>query len=93
MRSMIACVQIPRFELMIAARAERVEAGRPMALAPEPGREPLIGEASASAEGYGVRAGQILLPEGVDWVEATRELRKGFVEHPHLDPSIKGPLN
>ena len=57
---MIACVQVPRFELMVAARAERVEVGRPMALAPEPGREPLIGEASASAEGYGVRAGQRL---------------------------------
>ena len=60
MRSMIACLQIPRFELMIAVRAERVAGGTPMALAPEPGREPLIGEASASAEGYGVRAGQRL---------------------------------
>ena len=60
MCSMIACVHVPRFELMIAARAERAEVGRPMALAPEPGREPLIGEASASAEGYGVRAGQRL---------------------------------
>lgn len=54
---MIACAQIPRFELMVAAGDER---GRPMALAPEPGREPVIGQVSASAEGYGVRAGQRL---------------------------------
>jgi protein ImuB len=61
MRSVIACVQLPRFELMIAAGADRsAVVGQPMALAPEPGREPLIGEASASAEGYGVRGGQRL---------------------------------
>lgn len=61
MCSVIACVHIPRFELMVAARADRAAVvGQPMALAPEPGREPLIGEASASAEGYGVRAGQRL---------------------------------
>jgi nitrite reductase/ring-hydroxylating ferredoxin subunit len=46
-----------------------------------------------SPEGYRVRGGQILLPDGADWVEATRELRKAFVEHPDLDASIKGPLN
>ena len=58
---MIACLHIPRFELMVAASADRsAVVGQPMALAPEPGREPLIGEASASAEGYGVRAGQRL---------------------------------
>jgi phthalate 4,5-dioxygenase len=44
-------------------------------------------------EGYRVRGGQIMLPEGADWVEATRELRRAFVEHPHLDASMKGPLN
>jgi nitrite reductase/ring-hydroxylating ferredoxin subunit len=44
-------------------------------------------------EGYRVRGGQVFLPEGADWVEATRELRQAFVEHPELDPSIKGPLN
>jgi phthalate 4,5-dioxygenase oxygenase subunit len=46
-----------------------------------------------SPEGYRVRGGQILLPEGADWVESTRELRKAFVEHPGLDASLKGPLN
>ena len=29
---------------------------------------------------------------GADWVEATRELRKAFVEHPELDPTLNGPL-
>ena len=38
------------------AGARRWRAG-PLALAPETGREPLIGEASAAAEAYGVRAG------------------------------------
>ncbi|MBV8720417.1 MAG: Rieske 2Fe-2S domain-containing protein [Chloroflexi bacterium] len=38
------------------------------------------------------RAGGVLLPEDVDWIEATRELRKGFVDHPELDPAINGPL-
>jgi len=46
-----------------------------------------------SPDGYRVRGGQVMLPEGADWVEATRELRRAFVEHPELDPSIKGPLN
>ena len=27
-----------------------------------------------------------------DWVEATRELRQAFVEHPELDPALNGPL-
>ena len=31
-------------------------------------------------------------PKGTDWVDATRELRKAFVEHPDLDPALNGPL-
>jgi phthalate 4,5-dioxygenase oxygenase subunit len=38
------------------------------------------------------RAGGVLLPEDADWIEATRSLRKGFVDHPGLDPAITGPL-
>lgn len=30
---------------------------------------------------YRMRSGGTFLPKGVDWVEATRELRAGFVEH------------
>src|SRR5258708_4282338 len=41
---------------------------------------------------YQVRSGGVFLPVGADWVEATRELRKAFVEHPDLDPMLNGPL-
>jgi nitrite reductase/ring-hydroxylating ferredoxin subunit len=44
-------------------------------------------------ESYRVRGGQVFLPDGADWFEATRELRRAFVEHEGLDPSVKGPLN
>jgi protein ImuB len=54
---MIVCVLIPRFELAVAAGGrERLAAG-PVALAPETGREQLIGEVSAAAEAFGVHAG------------------------------------
>ena len=43
-------------------------------------------------EVYRVRSGGVLLPDGADWVEATRELRQAFVEHPELDPALNGPL-
>jgi phthalate 4,5-dioxygenase len=43
-------------------------------------------------EVYQVRSGGVFLPEGADWVEATRELRKAYVEHPQLDPTLNGPL-
>jgi hypothetical protein len=41
-------------------------------------------------EVFGVRAGGIILPRGADWLQATAELRKAFVDHPELDPSIVG---
>ena len=43
-------------------------------------------------EVYRVRSGGLFLPKGADWVEATRELRRAFVEHPELDPTLNGPL-
>ena len=43
-------------------------------------------------EVYQVRSGGVFLPADADWVEATRELRKAFVEHPELDPLLNGPL-
>ncbi len=43
-------------------------------------------------EVYRVRSGGVFLPKGADWVEATRELRQAFVEHPELDPTLNGPL-
>ncbi len=44
---MIVCVLIPRFELAVAAGGRETLAEGPVALAPEPGREQLIGEVSA----------------------------------------------
>jgi phthalate 4,5-dioxygenase len=35
-------------------------------------------------EVYGVRGGGVFLPKDADWLEATADLRKGFVEHPEL---------
>jgi protein ImuB len=56
----IACVLVPRFHL-IAAVGEREELlRRPSALAPEPGGEGVVGEASGAAEAFGVRAGMRL---------------------------------
>ena len=55
--ALIACVLIPRFELTVAAGGREALAAGPVALAPEAGREQFIGEASAAAEAYGVRAG------------------------------------
>jgi protein ImuB len=54
---MIVCALLPRFALTVAAGGRAELARGPVALAPEPGREPLIGEASAAAEAYGVKAG------------------------------------
>lgn len=41
-------------------------------------------------EWYGVRSGGVMLPVGVDWVEASSELRKGFIKHPELDLAVIG---
>jgi len=53
----IVCVLLPRFSLVVAAGGRDVLAAGPVALAPEPGREQFIGEVSAAAEAYGLRAG------------------------------------
>src|SRR4051812_18527032 len=52
----VACALIPRFRL-VAAVAEREILKRPAALAPEPGAAQLIGEVTAAAERFGLRAG------------------------------------
>ncbi len=54
---MIVCLQVPRFALTIAVGGRAALAEGPAALAPEPGREQFVGEASAAAEACGVRAG------------------------------------
>jgi len=54
---MIVCVLLPRFELVIAAGRREGLLGTPAALAPEPGREQLVGEVSPAAEAAGVHPG------------------------------------
>ena len=53
----VVAVLIPRFELTVAAGDREELLREPTALAPEPGREQFIGEASPAAEAFGVRAG------------------------------------
>ena len=51
---MIVSVLLPRFALTTAAGGSRDLLGEPAALAPEPGREQLIGEVSPAAETFGI---------------------------------------
>src|SRR6188474_32653 len=57
---MIACLLIPGFELRAALRSRPRVAVVPAALAPEPGREQLVGPVTAAAEAAGVTAGMRL---------------------------------
>lgn len=57
---MVVCVRLPRFELMIAAGGAAALAGQALALAPQPGREPRVGEVSGAAEAFGLHAGMAL---------------------------------
>jgi protein ImuB len=57
---MIVCVLYPRFELLAALADRRALLAEPVALAPEAGREQLVGEVSAPAEAFGVAPGMRL---------------------------------
>ena len=57
---MLVGLLIPRFALTIAAGGIDAQLAGPLALAPEAGREPFVGEVSAAAETFGVRAGMRL---------------------------------
>ncbi len=54
---MIGCALIPRFSLTIAVGDRRELLGRPVALAPEPGRPQVVGEVSGAAGAFGVEPG------------------------------------
>ncbi|MEX2023873.1 MAG: hypothetical protein WD993_02205, partial [Thermoleophilaceae bacterium] len=54
---MVVCVLIPRFALLAALGDRRALVAEPVALAPEAGREQMVGEASAGAEAFGIVAG------------------------------------
>jgi protein ImuB len=58
--SMVVAVLLSRFELVIAAGGRAALARGPAALAPEPGREQRVGEASSSAEAFGIHKGMRL---------------------------------
>jgi len=46
--------------------------------------EQLIPPGVDNPEAFRVRTGSTLLPRDVNWLEATADLRKAFVEHPDL---------
>jgi nucleotidyltransferase/DNA polymerase involved in DNA repair len=54
---MVAALVIPAFDLRAALRLRPAVQGRPAALAPLPGSEPLIGSVTGAAEAAGVRPG------------------------------------
>ena len=56
----VGCVLIPRFSLIAALGDRREMLAQPAALAPEPGAEQSIGEASGAAEAFGIRPGMAL---------------------------------
>ena len=53
----IVCVLVSRFALRVAVGGDGRLPSEPVALAPEPGGRPELGEANASAAAHGVRAG------------------------------------
>src|SRR5947207_9559299 len=57
---MVACILIPGFELQVALSHRQRLGLRPVALAPVPGKEPLLGAVTAAAEAAGVRSGMRL---------------------------------
>jgi protein ImuB len=56
----VVCVLIPRFHLLAASADREDLLSHPIALAPEPGGDGTVGEASGPAEAFGVRAGMRL---------------------------------
>ncbi|MEA2332759.1 MAG: protein ImuB [Thermoleophilaceae bacterium] len=57
---MVVCALYPRFELLAALEGRRDLLAEPAALAPEAGREQVVGEVSAPAEAFGVVRGMRL---------------------------------
>src|SRR4051794_41648017 len=54
---MVVCILLPRFPLIAALDERRQLLSGPVALAPEAGRQQVVGEVSAAAEAHGVMAG------------------------------------
>jgi protein ImuB len=56
----VGSVLILRFSLLAAVGGRRERLTVPIALAPEPGREQVVGEVSGAAEAFGVRPGMVV---------------------------------
>ena len=56
----VVCVLIPRFTLLTAVGERRDLLREPLALAPEPDREQVVGEVSGAAEAHGIHPGMRL---------------------------------
>jgi phenylpropionate dioxygenase-like ring-hydroxylating dioxygenase large terminal subunit len=65
--------------MIIQVRRRLLDAARALA---EDGRTPPGVE---DPDVYAVRSGEMVLPQGVSWIAATEDLRRGFVDHPELD--------
>ncbi len=70
--------------MVIRVRRRLIEAARAFA---ERGLTP---PGVDSPEVYRQRSGGAFLPKDANWIEATAELRKAFVQHPELDPALAG---
>jgi protein ImuB len=57
---MVACVYLPRFQLVVATGGAQTLTGRALAIAPQPGGEQRVGEVSGAAEACGVSMGTTL---------------------------------
>jgi len=70
--------------MVIRVRRRLMEAARALA---ERGLTP---PGVDNPEVYRQRSGGAFIPKDANWLEATAELRKAFVEHPELDPALAG---
>jgi phthalate 4,5-dioxygenase oxygenase subunit len=70
--------------MVIRVRRRLLEAARMLA---DHGQVPFSVE---HPEVYRQRSGGVILSEDADWIEATRDLRQGYADHPEIDPAISG---
>jgi phthalate 4,5-dioxygenase len=70
--------------MVIRVRRRLLEAARALA---EDGTVPYSVE---HPDVYRQRSGGVILPEDADWVDATAELRKAYVNHPGIDAALAG---
>jgi hypothetical protein len=72
--------------MIIRTRRRLIESARALR---EQGTEP---PGASDPSVYAVRSGGTVLPRALNWVEATNELRKAFVEHDGLTRAVLGGI-